>query len=123
MSVKVAQTVADDFELELLSLKLNLDAIEIDWRMPQCYSEAIGIWEEPADLKIVRKKIEQINDTVNQPQLLFERDELKLRPMLQKWNNTTGEVMTKVKRQKTLKQIAKALNEELKDSSSLNKAN
>ena len=74
--------------MDLYNAKLNLDAIEIKFRMPQCYTEAVGLWDEPAAMKVILQKISQINETVTNPQVLLDRDALKHRPLLEKWNNT-----------------------------------
>ena len=36
----------DEFELQTIKLKLNLDAIEIITELPKSHVEQIGLWEE-----------------------------------------------------------------------------
>lgn len=76
-----------DFEFDLITNKLNLDSVEIKSILPKSHTEGVGLWEETAALKVIKQKIESINETVTRPELLFEKDEIKHRPLLEKWNN------------------------------------
>ena len=41
------------FEFDLINAKLNLDAIEIQSKLAQCYTAEADLWEETAALRVV----------------------------------------------------------------------
>jgi len=104
-----------EYQIGLINAKLNLDAIEIKNRLPQNNTEEINLWEETAALKVVKKKIEEITDTITNPQLLFEKDKEKHRPMLEKWNNATRDIINRAKTGKSIKHLSNTLSDSLKD--------
>ena len=84
--IKAAQDNILDLEHELITAKLNLDAIEIQSILPNSSTQDVGIWEETAALKVIKQKIVSINETIMNPHLLFEKDEIKHKPLLEAWN-------------------------------------
>ena len=113
--VEAALHDTQQYEFELINAKLNLDAIEIESKLAQCFSAEAGLWEETAALKVVKQKIESINETITNPQLLHDRDDAKLGPLQEKWFNATDQLINRAKKEKALGHLSSALQDELKD--------
>ena len=104
----VREQMIEELEFSTVNMKLNLDAIEITSELPKSHTQEIGLWEETAALKVIKRKIELINETLTRPELLKEKDEIKHRPLLEKWNNSSGE-QQKQKQQKILNKMSTTL--------------
>ena len=112
--IEIAQHDINDYEINLYNASLNLDAIEIEHRLPQCYTQGIGIWEEAPALKTIKQKIKNICEIVSDPDQLLKADEIKHAPLLEKWNNTAGD-LNKAQTMKTFKHMSSSVKEELQD--------
>ena len=110
--IEIAQHDINDYEINLYNASLNLDAIEIEHRLPQCYTQGIGIWEEAPALKTIKQKIKNICEIVSDPDQLLKADEIKHAPLLEKWNNTAGD-LNKAQTMKTFKHMSSSVKEEL----------
>ena len=111
MKAKIEAALHDtqQYEFDLATAKLNLDAIEIESKLAQCYSAEIGLWEETAALKVIKQKIESINETIMNPQVLHDRDDAKLGPLQEKWFNATDQYINRAKKDKSLGHLSSAL--------------
>ena len=107
------QQMIDEMEFSTVNMKLNLDAIEISSQLPKSHTQEIGLWDETAALKVIKRKIELINETLTRPELLKEKDEIKHRPLLEKWNNSSSEFQ-KQKQQKILNKMSTTLKDDIK---------
>lgn len=55
------------WDIDVMNAKLNLDAIEIESKLAQCFSQGVGLWEETHALRVVKQKIESVNETIMNP--------------------------------------------------------
>ena len=86
-TVKHAKHNLQEYEFDLVNAKLNMDVVEIEQTLPSSHTEGVGLWDETVALRIIKQKIASINETVGRPEVLFERDAIKHKPLLDKWNN------------------------------------
>ena len=95
--------------------------MEIKHKVAQNYTADTHIWAETAALKGVLQKIESLNETAKNPEILLAKDEAKHKPVIDKWINATTDLFKRYQTEKNLKNLSSAMKDDLQTTDDMRK--